>query len=36
MRHDVELVDRIPQEPSGKYRFTICKIAAPESTTPAQ
>jgi len=36
MRHDVELVDRIPQEASGKYRFTICKIAAPGSTTPAQ
>ncbi len=27
MRHDVELVDAIPQEPSGKYRFCISKPA---------
>ncbi len=27
MRHDVELVDAIPQEPSGKYRFCISKVA---------
>lgn len=26
MRHDVELVDAIPQEPSGKYRFCISKV----------
>lgn len=25
--HDVELVDAIPQEPSGKYRFCISKVA---------
>jgi phenylacetate-CoA ligase len=25
--HDVELVDVIPQEPSGKYRFCISKVA---------
>lgn len=28
MRHELELVDNIPQEPSGKYRFCISKIAA--------
>ncbi len=28
MRYDVELVDLIPQEPSGKYRFCISKVAA--------
>jgi phenylacetate-CoA ligase len=27
VRHDVELVDQIPQEPSGKYRFCISKVA---------
>jgi phenylacetate-CoA ligase len=27
MRHDVELVDRIPQEASGKYRFCISPVA---------
>src|SRR5438067_9862436 len=27
VRHDVELVDAIPQEPSGKYRFCISKVA---------
>ena len=27
MRHEVELVDMIPQEPSGKYRFCISKVA---------
>ncbi|MDB5305822.1 MAG: phenylacetate--CoA ligase family protein [Gemmataceae bacterium] len=27
MRFDVELVDAIPQEPSGKYRFCISKVA---------
>jgi phenylacetate-coenzyme A ligase PaaK-like adenylate-forming protein len=32
MLHDVELVDRIPPEESGKYRFTICRI--PESERP--
>lgn len=26
MRHDVELVDAIEQEPSGKYRFCISKV----------
>lgn len=26
MRHDVELVEKIPQEPSGKYRFAICQV----------
>ena len=25
--HDVELVDAIPQEPSGKYRFCVSKVA---------
>ena len=25
--YDVELVDAIPQEPSGKYRFCISKVA---------
>jgi phenylacetate-CoA ligase len=28
MRYDVELVDAIPQEPSGKYRFCISKVAS--------
>ena len=27
MRHEVEVVDAIPQEPSGKYRFCISKVA---------
>lgn len=27
MRHDVELVAAIPQEPSGKYRFCVSKVA---------
>ncbi len=27
MRHDIELVDAIPQEPSGKYRFCVSKVA---------
>ncbi len=27
MRHDVELIDAIPQEPSGKYRFCISKVS---------
>lgn len=27
VRHDVELVDAIPQEPSGKYRFCISNVA---------
>jgi phenylacetate-CoA ligase len=27
MRHEIELVDAIPQEPSGKYRFCISKVA---------
>lgn len=27
VHHEVELVDAIPQEPSGKYRFCISKIA---------
>ena len=26
MRHTVEMVDRIPQERSGKYRFSICRL----------
>jgi phenylacetate-CoA ligase len=29
MSHDLELVDRIPQERSGKYRFTICELDTP-------
>ncbi len=28
MRYDVEFLDVIPQEPSGKYRFCISKVAA--------
>ena len=28
MRHDLEIVDLIPQEPSGKYRFCISHVAA--------
>jgi len=27
MRHDVELIDAIPQEASGKYRFCVSKVA---------
>jgi phenylacetate-CoA ligase len=27
VRFEVELVDAIPQEPSGKYRFCISKVA---------
>ncbi len=27
MKYDLELVDNIPQEPSGKYRFCISKVA---------
>lgn len=27
MRHEIELVDAIPQEPGGKYRFCISKVA---------
>jgi phenylacetate-CoA ligase len=27
VRHEVELVDAIPQEPSGKYQFCISKVA---------
>jgi phenylacetate-coenzyme A ligase PaaK-like adenylate-forming protein len=27
MRHEVELVEQIPQEPSGKYRFCISPVA---------
>jgi phenylacetate-CoA ligase len=27
VRHEVEFVDAIPQEPSGKYRFCISKVA---------
>ncbi len=27
MRHDIDLVEKIPQEPSGKYRFSICRIS---------
>ncbi len=30
MRHEVELVSAIPQEPSGKYRFCISKVVAGE------
>lgn len=26
MTFEIELVERIPQEPSGKYRFTICRL----------
>lgn len=28
MKYDVELVDAIPQEPSGKYRFCISKVGS--------
>ena len=28
MRYDFELVERIAQEPSGKYRFCVSKVAA--------
>lgn len=27
MQHDLDLVEKIPQEPSGKYRFSICRIS---------
>jgi phenylacetate-CoA ligase len=27
MRHELELVDAIPQEPGGKYRFCVSKVA---------
>jgi phenylacetate-CoA ligase len=27
VHHEIELVDAIPQEPSGKYRFCISKVA---------
>jgi phenylacetate-CoA ligase len=27
VRFEIELVDAIPQEPSGKYRFCISKVA---------
>jgi phenylacetate-CoA ligase len=30
MEHDVEVVERIPQEPSGKYRFSICLLSEEE------
>jgi len=29
MKFECEFVDKIPQEPSGKYRFTICNIDNP-------
>jgi phenylacetate-CoA ligase len=29
MRFDIELVQRIPQEATGKYRFTICRVRPP-------
>jgi phenylacetate-CoA ligase len=29
VRHDVELLDAIEQEPSGKYRFCVSKVARP-------
>jgi len=29
MRYECNFVEKIPQEPSGKYRFTICKIDNP-------
>ena len=29
MQFRCEYVNKIPQEPSGKYRFTICKIDNP-------
>ena len=28
MRYDLEFVDLIPQEPSGKYRFCVSKVSA--------
>lgn len=31
MRHEVELVDAIPQEASGKYRFCVSKVAPPHA-----
>ena len=34
MRHDIELVDAIPQEPSGKYRFCVSKLPADTPPTP--
>jgi phenylacetate-CoA ligase len=33
VRHDVELVEAIPQEPSGKYRFCISKVCASDQVT---
>jgi phenylacetate-CoA ligase len=35
MRHTVEEVERIPQEPSGKYRFSICRIPEAGGNGPA-
>ena len=34
MRHEIELVESIPQEPSGKYRFCINKLPADTRPTP--
>ena len=34
MNHEIELVDGIPQEPSGKYRFCINKLPADTGPTP--
>lgn len=33
MRVSFELVDSIPREPSGKYRFAVCKLSAEEIDT---
>jgi len=30
MTHEIETVERIPQERSGKYRFSICRVPAEE------
>ena len=35
MRHDVQLVDSIPLEASGKYRFSICRLAPTEESGAA-
>ena len=35
VRFDVELVDEIPQEPSGKYRFCISHVAHAEGRAAA-
>jgi phenylacetate-CoA ligase len=35
MRHTVEEVERIPQESSGKYRFSICRIPEAGGNGPA-